>query len=299
MVGPDGERHNYQLANSGTSFLTAFNVALAREAGLDVDNPPRDWSEYLDWCAALTKDTDGDGKIDQWGTTLPTGDVGWHLNDGLFFLYQATGSPDLVSKDRKNAFIVDFADEAAMWLEFCKTIYQEEYCPQEQLAEDPWGMGKVGMRLLGLASHIPAWKRDYPELEFSFFSHPAPAGKAGITLGQAGGNVIWRMNTKTDAELSASWELLKFMNRPAVVRYQLQTRGGIPGVYGVDLGGDLGDLDPFVKELEKSNSLINYSPEYFKVRNIFVVEYNRAIRGKISVEEALANTVEKCQRIFE
>ena len=299
MVGPDGERHYYQLANNGTSFMSAFNAKLVREAGLDVNNPPKTFDEYLVWSEAMTKDTDGDGTIDQWGTVLPTDDVGWHLNPALFFLYQSTGVPDLVSKDRKHSFITDFPEESKLWLQFSKTIYQNEWAPHEELAGDAFGLGKVGMNILALAGNIPNWKRDFPDLEYGFFSHPKPAGAEGITLGQAGGNVIWLMNSKSEAQINASWELLKFMNRPEVVRYQLQTRGGIPGVQGVTLGEEFADLEPFIKELEKSNSLINYTPEYFKVRNIFVVEYNKAIRGRISIEEALQNTVEKVGRIFE
>ena len=299
MVGPDGERHHYQLVNSGTSFMSAFNVELATEAGLNIDDPPDTWEEYLSWAEAMTKDTDGDGAIDQWGTTLPTDDIGWHLNPGLFYLYQATAHPDLVGTDGATTFVEEFPDETRAWLELCKTIYQNEYAPREVLAQDPWGMGNVGMQMLGLASNIANWKRDFPELEFRFFSHPRPAGAPGITIGQAGGNVIWKMNTRTDAELQASWELLKFMNRPEIVEFQLRTRGGIPGVHGITLGDELRDLDPFIRELEKANSIVNYSPNYFKIRNVFVVEYNRAIRGRISIEEAMANTVDKAAAFFQ
>ena len=299
MVGPDGKRHNYQLVNSGTSFMAAFNVKLARDAGLDIDNPPTTWDEYLSWARAMTKDTNGDGKMDTWGTTLPTDDIGWHLNPGLFYLFQATGYPDLLSKDKKATFVSQFPQETRAWLEFCKTIYENEWAPLEQLAQDPWGLGKVGLQMLGLASNIPTWKRDFPELEVRFFSHPKPAGKAGITVGQAGGNVIWKMNTKTEAELKASWDLLKFMNQPQTVLYEIKTRGGIPGVYGITLGDEYKALDPFVKELAKSNSIINYSPTYFKIRDVFVVEYNRAIRGKITIDEAMANTVQKSAAFFQ
>lgn len=299
MVGPDGKRHNYQLVNSGTSFMSVVNVKLARAAGLDVNNPPQTWDQYLDWARALTRDTNGDGKIDQWGTTLPTDDIGWHLNNALFYLYQATGTPDLVSKDKKHTFIYDFPEETRAWLEFCKTIYQNQWTPQEELAGDPFGQGKVGLHMLGLASNIPAWKRDFPDLEVRFFSHARPANKKGITIGQAGGNVIWKMNTKTQAELDASWDLLKFMNRPDNVLYEIKTKGGIPGVAGVSLGEEFKALDPFVKELQRANSIVNYSPTYYKVRDVLVVEYNRAIRGKITVDEAMNNTVQKCAAFFQ
>lgn len=50
-------------------------------------NPPRDWDEYLDVAKKLTKDTDGDGEIDQWGAIFS--DWSWHFN---IFLWGAGGS---------------------------------------------------------------------------------------------------------------------------------------------------------------------------------------------------------------
>jgi multiple sugar transport system substrate-binding protein len=38
-----------------------------KAAGLDVNAPPKTWDEFLAYAKKLTRNTDGDGKIDQWG----------------------------------------------------------------------------------------------------------------------------------------------------------------------------------------------------------------------------------------
>lgn len=43
---------------------------LFKEIG--VSEPPRDWNEFINVARRLTKDTDGDGKIDQWGVRFQT-----------------------------------------------------------------------------------------------------------------------------------------------------------------------------------------------------------------------------------
>ncbi|MBZ0268085.1 ABC transporter substrate-binding protein [bacterium] len=44
-----------------------YNKDLLRAAGLDPDTPPRTWAEYREFARKLTRDLDGDGKVDQYG----------------------------------------------------------------------------------------------------------------------------------------------------------------------------------------------------------------------------------------
>lgn len=53
------------------SMVLVYNRELFRAAGLDPNRPPKDWTEFLDYTKRLTRDTDGDGRIDQWGFSIP------------------------------------------------------------------------------------------------------------------------------------------------------------------------------------------------------------------------------------
>ncbi len=59
----------YALPKDLSCFAFAYNKDLFDEAGLEYPDPenPYTYDEFLEVCKALTKDTDGDGEIDQWG----------------------------------------------------------------------------------------------------------------------------------------------------------------------------------------------------------------------------------------
>ena len=59
----------YAFPKDLSCFAFAYNQDLFDEAGLDYPDPnkPYTYDEFIEVCKALTKDTDGDGEIDQWG----------------------------------------------------------------------------------------------------------------------------------------------------------------------------------------------------------------------------------------
>lgn len=59
----------YALPKDASVFAYAYNKELFDEAGLPYPDPddPYTYDEFVEVCKALTKDTDGDGAIDQWG----------------------------------------------------------------------------------------------------------------------------------------------------------------------------------------------------------------------------------------
>jgi len=65
-----GEGSLYCLPKDFSTFAFAYNKDLFDEADLPYPDPanPYTWDEFLEVCKQLTKDTDGDGEVDQWGT---------------------------------------------------------------------------------------------------------------------------------------------------------------------------------------------------------------------------------------
>lgn len=59
----------YALPKDSSVFAYAYNKDLFDEAGIPYPDPedPYTYEEFVDVCKQLTKDTDGDGEIDQWG----------------------------------------------------------------------------------------------------------------------------------------------------------------------------------------------------------------------------------------
>ncbi|NCC42135.1 MAG: sugar ABC transporter substrate-binding protein, partial [Clostridia bacterium] len=59
----------YALPKDASVFAYAYNKDIFDEAGIDYPDPenPYTYDEFVEVCTQLTKDTDGDGEIDQWG----------------------------------------------------------------------------------------------------------------------------------------------------------------------------------------------------------------------------------------
>lgn len=59
----------YALPKDASAFAYAYNKDLFDAAGLEYPDPenPYTYEEFVEVCKQLTKDTDGDGEIDQWG----------------------------------------------------------------------------------------------------------------------------------------------------------------------------------------------------------------------------------------
>ena len=59
------------LPQEGCNWALFYRKDLFEEAGLDPEKPPKTFEEFLEYAKALTKDTDGDGVIDQYGYAWP------------------------------------------------------------------------------------------------------------------------------------------------------------------------------------------------------------------------------------
>lgn len=85
-----GQGSLYCLPKDLSCFAFAYNKDLFDEAGLEYPDPqnPYTWEEFAEVCQKLTKDTDGDGEIDQWGVANANafGFTPWVYGNGGQFL---------------------------------------------------------------------------------------------------------------------------------------------------------------------------------------------------------------------
>ncbi len=104
-----GEGDLYCLPKDLSCFAFAYNKDLFDEAGLEYPDPanPYTYDEFLEVCQALTKDTDGDGEIDQWGVANANqwGMTPYLYSNGARFLTDDYTTVNLVDNEpMKNAF---------------------------------------------------------------------------------------------------------------------------------------------------------------------------------------------------
>lgn len=61
----------YGLPRGWTTFVLYYNKDMFREAGVPFPHDGWTWDDFLDACRKITKDTDGDGRIDRFGADAP------------------------------------------------------------------------------------------------------------------------------------------------------------------------------------------------------------------------------------
>ena len=176
-----------------------YNTDLFREAG--IKGPPTNLREFLDAAKKLTRDTDGDGKIDQWAFAYT-----WMRNNAHTFLAQFdTGwltpdarHSDLTSPDAKEAYQL-----------MCDLIYKYKVCPKPE-GQDAWigfRTGKVAMAIEGI--YMISSLEEQKGLHFA----GAPCPVFGRHPGVWGNSHMMCMPRGVSPEQrKAAWEFIKYLS---------------------------------------------------------------------------------------
>jgi len=184
--------------------LLYYNKDMFKKAGLDPEKPPKTWDEMYDYSVKLTKDLDGDGKIDQWGQAFSTS--AWIYE---CMILQAGG--EIYSKDSKKAEFDSL--ESVKSLEYLiKTLNNVAYKTVGFDHQNDFVAGKVGMIMGSSVSKVFMGK----QITFDYGIAPLPKDKKkGVIL--SGTNVVvLKSNT---AKEKAAWEFIKWFTAPEQTAY--------------------------------------------------------------------------------
>ena len=162
----------YGLPKDFNPYVLFYNKKLFREAG--IDTIPTNWAELEEMATALTKDVDGDKKIDQYGFIVEPS-----VEMVMPFVYQNGGNfqnPDGSLGITDEPFI-----EA---LEFYYGLYQKGIATMAQDEGVAWNGDAFGRGICAMAISggwlLPFLKDNYPDLEYGIV--PLPAGKQRATV---------------------------------------------------------------------------------------------------------------------
>ena len=189
-----------------------YNADLLKEAGYA--GPPPDWAALRAYATKLTKDTDGDGKIDQWGTKMYTysrseiPQFNWDFNQ---FVLQ--NGLDMVKLSPKLEPTYNFtAPEAVEALQYwVDNIYQyKNTLPPELSEKDATKIvenGKLAMWYMGHWAYNQ-YPKTAPKLNWKIGMIPK---KKTATTVVEGHSVFAVKTTKHPKEV---WAVLKYMVSP-------------------------------------------------------------------------------------
>ncbi len=217
LMGMEGRY--YALPGDFMSVVLIYNKNLFAEAGLDPNSPPQTWDEFIEYAKKLTRDRDGDGKIDTWGFgTIGAIDPGFELR---FSPVLFSHGGDYLAPDNKCAALnTDAAKEAIKLFVELNTVHkvippgvtaQNPGTVREQMAAE-----KIAM-LFGSGWTAPIVNGINPDLNAFEVLEASPVPiKAGTSpeFSTTAWLSSWMINKNTKHPEEA-WKLLKFITDKA------------------------------------------------------------------------------------
>ncbi len=194
-----------------------YNKDLFDAAGVAYPDASWDWAKLTEVAKQLTKDTNGDGKVDQWGLYTETTDM---ENYWSSLVWQNGG--DILSPD--GATTVLDTPQASGGIQFLQDlIWKEKAVPDPALfAEtgDAFEQGKAAMEVNG------SWLVATDEAAgLKFGIAPLPKGPAGqATSVNPTGAVIAKSSKSPDA----AWAFVKYLASPAAQQQIMALKASLP-----------------------------------------------------------------------
>ncbi len=235
-----------------------YNKRLFDREGIPYPDGTWDWERYLEVCKKLTKDTDGDGKVDQWGSTV----------DGFWQNYIFQNGGTILNEDNTRCMLDQpEAYEAIQWMTDLRQKWGVTPSPADQAdmgTTGLWASGRLGMFHSGSWAASLIFKKRVTGFEWDVA--PLPKGKQRATF-MGGSAFAIVKGTKHPKE---AWELVKFLTGPYLLGEWARQQQIMPSRRSVAESGAFLNL--------------NEPPEHRKVF-IEAVEYGRTLPSVYSQQE--------------
>jgi len=269
------DRHYYQIPWKTNPIMVMYNKKMYREAG--ITQPIRTYSEYLSAAAKITRDVNGDARIDQWMGYRDIRPIWWQrLFDYYTFYIAASGGATLFDS-------TDIAFENAASVEvfrFFSAIYKNGYYPLTTFQGDAFLAGQVATQFTGPwnITHVENFKA--PGFEYGIAPIPVPDDYTGLVYTYGDHKNISIFSTTKFP--SAAWQFAKYLISAQADLRLLEICSQIP------LRKNL-TTDPLYREYFRDNPLMMQFAEQ--------APYTRGVDGSSVLKEifdAISQEYEAC-----
>jgi multiple sugar transport system substrate-binding protein len=275
-----------------------YRPSLFKVAG--ITELPHTWQEFAQVAKKLTRDTNGDGRTDQYGMFLPLGKGEFTVFTWLPFMW--SGGGELVSDDSQNAAAIDLEDNqgAIAALQFWRNLITDGSAilsgPERGYETDDLLAGKVAMQLNG-----PWTLGQFQKTGVDFDVFPIPVGQKPATV--IGGENLFFFKTTPEHERAA----FKFVEYALSVEFQTELALGT-GYLPVNLKSRQSrKYQDFINKIPQVKVFLDQA-KYGRSRPIFP-GYNRisdslgraiesVLLGKSSPTHSLKATQQRLDLIF-
>jgi multiple sugar transport system substrate-binding protein len=293
----------YALPFGGDASLVAYNKSLFRERGLDPDNPPKTWDEFIETAKKLTFDRNGDGTIDVYGFIFVPSVPSLTTYLWLPYFWMAGGEFENESQ-KKFVFNSESGYRALNYL--MDMHLKHKVVPPTAIGAAAtmdtsleFLQGRVAMFLSG-PGIIGRVKRDAPNLDLGLMTHPIPSSSVKGTS-FCGGDNICILEGIPKEKVAAAQQVLKYLVSAEGQKCWWETKVFLP------IRNDLMN-DPYYTQnpLEKV-SLQAYLNSHDPPRTAHYVEVQQYLRDAfeqvaiqgVSAKDALDGAAKKANELVE
>ncbi|MDI6829068.1 MAG: sugar ABC transporter substrate-binding protein [Armatimonadota bacterium] len=268
----------YGLPGDVDIYAMFYNKTMFDKYGIPYPDETWDWNKYLEVARKLTKDLNGDGRIDQWGC-IP--DPWWQD-----YVWQNGG--EIVSSDGKKCLLDQpEAYEAIQFASDLRCKYRVAPGVTDMADIGPQKMftnGMVGMYITGSWAAALVFHKEIKTFDYDVA--PIPKGKRRAAfMGGAAFGILRLSKHKKEA-----WELVKFMTGPEIQAHFARTQHIIPSRRSVAESGAYLHLNDKPKNKQAFIDAIEYG---YVIPN---VECSREMNDIINNEIVLAILGKKSAR---
>jgi multiple sugar transport system substrate-binding protein len=269
-----------------------YNKELFAKAGLDPEKPPRNLTEFVEYGKKLTKDIDGNGKIDQWGFM-----VGKTTNPNLWLwgsiLVQNGGS--LLNKNKTNAAINSKAglDALNIMLDFSRKYKISPPMLTDSAAS--FVAKKVGMFIGGIWM-VPSFKTKVPS------SASAPLPQFGSESAAAWSSMDIYLFPKGKRKETEKWKAAmaysKWVAGPEGQKFYAQFF--LPTRLET-LKSPAIQADPYMSRFASGSANLFFPPAHPATQEIYDITWSAiqgAFAGNLTAEKALAQAEEQANKVL-
>ncbi len=290
----DGQLYSMPF-NSSTPIMYINRDAFI-EAGLDPDNPPKNFDEIMAACEKLVK-KDENGNITQYGFGM--GNYGWFFEQwvgkmGQDYVDQGNGRDAPATK-----VVFDENGSALQILSTWDKLIKEGYITYLNRGNDDaksaFITGNIAMVLESTAAlkSLLVNVDDRFEIGTAYFPSINADDAGGVSIG---GGSLWAIDNDDEAKRDASWEFIKFMISPEQQAYWNAQTGYFPITVAThELDAFKANIEEYPQFMTAIDQLHDTKPEFtgsllsvFPEARAKVEEITeRVIMGELTPEEAV------------
>ena len=294
---PDGGIYAFPWKTNPEMLM--YNVDLFKEAGL---SPPRTHSELLTAFRRLTRDTDGDGRLDRWGLWAPLKTTWYERFYDFYPLYLASsGGKTLIDHGK----IVFDNDAAVAALGVLRQGFADGTLPRSNFAlgRDPFADGTVAMKIIG-----PWFVREMDELKVKGLHYDVTPMPVADGIDPRNRFAFADMRSiaifSTSRHPDAAARFVAFLTSPEADRMLIEVASQLP--YRRGLASD----PRFTRSLARWPTLVKYAayvertrdididPDVVEIFDLLSEAYEEsAVYGTVPVRQALAKAASEARKV--